>query len=215
MARPRFSTMLAFTAAGALGVGASLLGYHLIRADVAEGVYRQRLQDIAGRYENLREQYNEAVRRTAVTELLVRDGRLSVRICNAAGVVHEIPTDFNPSGEIYVDYAIVDGRLWIRRVFDAQTPPARGLLVDPALADINWDGGGATFGKAVYRSLGEGRWVVSVSGDGSLELRQAGNEPAVLSPPPRLGTFDEIDSELRRRLHDIGPGDVWKQFWGN
>ncbi|MCL4221108.1 MAG: hypothetical protein KJZ65_07035 [Phycisphaerales bacterium] len=214
MARPRFSTMLAFTAAGALGVGASLLGYHLIRADVAESVYRQRLEDIAGRYESLREQYNEAVRRTAVTELLVRDGRLSVRICNAAGVVKEIPTDFNPAGEIYVDYAIVDGRLWIRRVFDAQTPPARGLLVDPSLANIDWDGGSATFGKAVYRSLGEGRWVVSASGDGSLELRQAGKEPAVLSPPPRLGTFDEIDSELRRRLDDIGPGDVWKQFWG-
>lgn len=214
MARLRFSTMLAFTAAGALGVGSSLLGYHLIRADVAEGVYRQRLEDIAGRYESLRGQYNEAVRRTAVTELLVREGRLSVRICNAGGVVKEIPTEFNPAGEIYVDYAIVDGRLWIRRVFDAQTPPARGLLVDPSLANIDWDGASATFGKAVYRSLGEGRWVVSVSGDGSLDLRQAGHEPAVLSPPPRLGTFDEIDSELRRRLDDIGPGDVWKQFWG-
>ncbi len=215
MSRPRFSTMLAFTAAGALGVGASLLGYHLIRADLAEGVYRQRLEDIAGRYENLREQYNEAVRRTAVTELLVRDGKLSVRICNAAGVVHEIPTDYDPAGEIYVDYAIVDGRLWIRRVFDAQTPPSHGLLVDPVLANVDWDGGGATFGKAVYRSLSEGRWVVSVSGDGSLDLRQAGDEPAVLAPPPRLGSFDEIDSELRRKLDDIGPGDVWSEFWGD
>lgn len=215
MARPRFSTLIAVSAAGALGVGASLLGYHLIRADVTESVYRQRLEDVAQHYEALREQYNEAVRRTAVTELLVHDGHLSVRLRNAEGIIREIPTDFDPRNEIYVDYAIVDGRLWIRRVFDALTPPSKGLIIDPRLANLDWDDEGATFGKAVYRSLSDGRWVVTVSGDGSLGLRMAGEEPADLASPVRIGTYEEIDAELREDIANIGPTDVWREFWGD
>lgn len=215
MARPRLTTLLATSAAGALGVGAALLGYHLIRAEVTESVYRQRLEDVASQYESLREQYNDAVRRTAVTELLVHDGHLSVRIRNAAGVIKEIPTDFDPRNEIYVDYAIVDGRLWIRRVFDALTPPSKGLIIDPELAEIDWEGERATFGKAVYRSLGDGRWVVTASGDGSLGLMLAGDEPTVLSAPVPIGSFEEIHSELRDEIANIGPSDVWREFWGD
>lgn len=215
MARPRLSRIFTTSAVAALGTGAALLGYHLIRADLSESVYRQRLEEIARQYESLRDRYNEAVRRTAVTELLVRDGRLSVRIRNAAGVIREIPTDFDPRNEIYVDYAIVDGRLWIRRVFDALTPPSRGVIIDPELAQIEWDGERATFGKAVYRSLGEGRWVVTASGDGSLGLMLAGDEPTVLSPPVAIGRFEEIDAELRGRIAEIGPYDIWRQLWGD
>lgn len=215
MPRPQVTTLLALTAAVGLGVGATLMGYHLVRANLTETVYRERLEDVASRYESLRGQYNSAVRRTAVTELVVKDNELTVRIRNAAGVIRDIPTDYDPRNEIYVDYAIVDGRLWIRRVFDALTPPSRGLVIDPELAGIEWDDERATFGKAVYRSLGEGRWVVSASGDGSLGLRHAGDEDIDLVEPPRLGTYSELESELNDEIANIGPADIWRELWND
>lgn len=214
MPRLRITTVLSLSAATALGVGAALLGYHLIRAGITEAVYRERLEDVAGRYETLREQFNAAVRRTAVTELVVQDNHLTVRIRNAGGTIRDIPTDYDPRREIYVDYAIVDGRLWIRRVFDALTPPSNALVIDPELAGIDWAEDRATFGKAVYRSLGEGRWVVSASGDGSLGLRLVdANESVLLVEPPRLGTFKEMDSELKGEIANIGPADIWRELW--
>jgi hypothetical protein len=201
-------------AVGLLGSGALLLGYQLVRADLAEAVYRERLEGLASEYETLRGRYNDAVRRTAVTELVVEQGTLLVRVRNAQGVIEDIETPYDPGREIFVDYAIVDGRLWIRRVFDALTPPSKGLLIDPSLADVDWDEEGATFGKAVYRSLTEGRWVVTVSGDGSLGLMQAGLEPVRLSAPVALGSFEEMDAELRGRIAEIGMGDIWRQLWG-
>ncbi|MBX3322357.1 MAG: hypothetical protein KF757_05150 [Phycisphaeraceae bacterium] len=206
--------VLGYGSVALLGLGASLLGYQLLRADLAESVYRARLENLASEYETLRSTYNEAVKRTAVTELIVREGKLSVRIRNAGGVIEEIATPYDPKREIFVDYAIVDGRLWIRRVFDVLTPPARGVLIDPALAEIDWEQDHALYGKAVYRSLDEGRWVVTVSGDGSLGLMRAGPEPVVLSSPVQLGSFEEIDAELRGRIAQIRPGDVWREFWG-
>ena len=114
-----------------MGVSAALLvsgmagvfGYRYLRADVEAEVYRDRLRALAEEYESLRGTYNEAVRRTAVTELLVHDGRLRVRVRSVAGVLREIETPFDPRQEVYVDYVVMDGRLWIRRVFDAWTPP--------------------------------------------------------------------------------------------
>ena len=66
-----------------------------------------------------------------------------------------IPTALGPAAEIYVDYVVRDGRLWIRRVFDSETPPATAVVVDPALADIEWSAEGEAYGKAAYRALGE------------------------------------------------------------
>ena len=48
-------------------------------------VYRERLAAVASDYEELRGRFNEAVRRTAVTELVVENGALSVAIRNAGG----------------------------------------------------------------------------------------------------------------------------------
>ena len=151
---------------GVLALAVSIVGYRLLRAQVAASVYRERLEEVARAYDALRSRYNEAVRRTAVTELVVRDGRLSVRVRNAAGLIREIPTPYDPSGEIYVDFVALDGRLYIRRVFDARTPPSEGLTIDGSLAQIDWDAPGADHGKAIYRRLGEGRWVISATGNG-------------------------------------------------
>src|SRR5690606_30963413 len=163
----------------------------------------------------LRDEYNTAVARTAVTELIVEDARLSIRVRTATGAERVYPAPYDPRGEIYVDYVVVDGRLWIRRVFDAATPPSQGLVIDPALAEIDFEAPGVRAGKAVYRTLGEGRWVISVTGDGSLGLQQAsGPEPAELSPAPPVRDFDEIKDEARREAQRVGLLDAIKALYG-
>jgi hypothetical protein len=186
-----------------------LSGYQLLRTGLAADVYRARLEETVVDYEALRSQYNQAVRRTAVTELVVEDGRLSVAIRDAGGSIRSIETPFDPSREIYVDFVVLEGRLWIRRVFDDRTPPEQGVLVDPALAEIDWSGDDAAHGKAAYRALGPGRWVVSVTGDGSLGLTRASDDtPAELAPPPSLRSYEPIESELENDLGELGPAEV-------
>jgi hypothetical protein len=207
MVRWSISGLGSAVVAGTLVIVCTLVGYRFLRADVSARVYRNRLGALAGDYESLRWRYNDAVRRTAVAELLVRDGRLSVRVRTIEGVVREIETPFNPAGEVYVDYAVVDGRLWIRRVFDAATPPGLGLVIDPALASVDWEKPGATYGKAVYRTLSEGRWVVSVTGDGSLGLTRA-DEPTDLAAAPPVKDFAELTDETDARLRRMTPAEV-------
>jgi hypothetical protein len=211
-------------------VGVGAIGYRFFRADVAARVYRERLAQLARDYESLRATYNEAVRRTAVTELVVRGSTLSVRIRSDLGVIEEIHTPFDPRREVYVDYAVIDGRLWIRRVFDDRTAPGVGLLIDPRLASIDWDEGsdgaaeragagttgageGPLYGKAIYRSLGEGRWVVSVTGDGSLGLARAGDaDDVILASAPRIRDYEQMRAELDARIEAIGMGEVWRRL---
>ena len=201
----RIASLLFVLVVAIAGVGV----YRLVEARVASDIYRARLAELAQSYEALRDQYDEAVRRTAVTELVVRDGELFVSIRTAAGELHTIPTPYDPRNEIYVDYAVVDGRLWIRRVFDAATPPDEALVVDPALRRIDWEADEALHGKAAYRSLGEGRWIVTVTGDGSLGLaRVAADEPMPLAAAPRLRRFDPIEQEVRDAMGAFEPGEV-------
>lgn len=200
------------TLAGVVLVGgATVLGYHFVRAEIAADVYRRRLSELAGNYESLRQTYNEAVRRTAVTELVVRNGRLSVLVRSAAGTIDELATPFDPSREIYVDFVLIDGRLWIRRVFDSRTPPGEGLLIDPALGGIDWNSPSAAYGKAVYRRLDEGRWIVTVSGDGSLGLAKASGEPLPLVHAPEIREYDEATKQADDVVRSIGFGDVLRR----
>ena len=186
-----------------------LAGYQLLRTGLAADVYRARLEQAASDYEALRGQYNQAVRRTAVTELIVADGRVSVLIRDAGGTIRSLETPFDPAREIYVDFVVLDGRLWIRRVFDDRTPPEQGVLVDPALAEIDWSAEPAAYGKATYRALTPGRWVVSVTGDGSLGLTRASDDvPSQLVPPPPVRDYEPIESELDTALRDLGPVEV-------
>ena len=141
-----------------LGV-AGFVGYRLVQANLKADIYRDRLTALADDYDQLKQTYNRAVRKTAVTELVVRDGALSISIRTSEGVIRHIPTPFDPSGEVYIDYVVHNGRLWVRRVFDAQTPPSEGVLIEPQLAEVGWDDPALAHGKAVYRRLGEGRWI--------------------------------------------------------
>jgi hypothetical protein len=193
------------------------LGYRLVRADVTVALYEERLSEVASDYEDLRATYNDAVRRTAITELHVNDGALCVRVRTVEGVQRTIDTPFDPSGEIYVDYVVKDGRVWIRRVFDESTPPSQALVIDPVFADVDWDDASARLGKAVYRSLSEGRWVITVTGDGSLGLVKA-DDPSLrtdLVAAPEVREFDELEEEVDARVRDAGPADLWRALIGD
>ncbi len=197
-----------------LGV-AGFVGYRLIEANLKADIYRDRLTELADDYDQLRQTYNQAVRKTAVTELVVEDGALSVSIRNAEGVVKQVATPFDPSGEIYVDYVVLDGRLWVRRVFDAKTPPSEGVVVEPELAETDWDDPALAHGKAVYRRLDEGRWIVTVTGDGSLGLAKAsGAEPTNLTAVPQVRDYEPVDEQARAEVEQIGPGDVVRSLVG-
>jgi hypothetical protein len=195
-----------------LGV-AGFAGYRLLRSDIALGIYQARLGDLSRDYEKLRAQYDEVVRKTAVTELVVRDGQLRVSIRTAAGEIQTLESPFDPAKEIYVDYVLVDGRLWIRRLFDEDTPPGEGMVIDPSFVDLDWSDDGAAHGKAAYRQLGEGRWVVTVTGDGSLGLaRHDSATPVELSGPPPVRSYAPVEEEVEAVLRDLEPREVLRSL---
>jgi hypothetical protein len=210
----RLIGVLSLAVIAALGTASA---YSVARSQLAAAVYLERLEVLTQDYENLRDQFNTAVRRTAVTELLVTGNRLSVHIRTADGTTKTIPTPFDPRGEIYVDYAVVDGRLWLRRIFDAQTPPSQAMVIDPSFETVDWENSTARYGKAIYRSLGTGRWIVSVTGDGSLGLEQidpanaASDSPLVFAPEIR--DFETIEEQVRQRIDRIGWRDVVRRVF--
>lgn len=209
---------------GAFGVGFAGVGYRLVKSDVRASVYKERLAELSTEYSRVRDLYAQAIRRTAVTELLVENGKVAVRVRRADGSTETIPTPFSASGEVYVDVAVIDGRLMIRRIFDAHTPPSAAVVVDEALTEVDWTGidptgTTMTLGKAVYRTLSEGRWVVSVSGDGSLGLRRAGDADSrdaedALAPFVDLREFPPVEDAVIAAERSITFGDLWKALVG-
>lgn len=188
------------------------VGYHWASADVELDIYRDRLAGLSNDYESLRSMYNQAVRKTAVTELIVKDGRLSLAIRTIEGLDRLINTPFDPAREIYCDYVLLDGRLCIRRVYDAHTPPNQGLLIDEKLEYVDWNDPAARYGNAVYRSLGEGRWVVTVTGDGSLGLaRMDPKADLILSRPPPVHDYDQLEKQINEDLARVTVADVLKR----
>lgn len=190
-------------------------GYRLAHERLAGEVYRQRLHETAGELEDLRQRYNRAVRRSAVTELLVADGALSVVVRTPEGVLATVETEVDPSREVYVDYVVKDGRLWIRRVFDDRTAPENATVIDPSLVELDWNAASLKHGQAVYRRFGEGRWLVTVTGSGSLGLRRAGpGEELALSATPTVEPFEPADRRAERAIDAIGFGDVVRVILG-
>lgn len=194
---------------GLLVIAAAFASLRLVEAAIETEVYKERLAELGADYEALRDRYNQAVRRTAVTELWVEDGKLTVVIRTADGELKTLESPYDPSREIYVDYVVLNGRLWIRRLFDDTTAPEEGMLVDPRFVDVDWDSEGESHGKAAYRSLTPGRWVVDVTGDGSLGLTLREDDgPAQLSPPPPIRRYETIDAAVEARLDAIAPGEA-------
>ncbi len=186
----RLATIALLIVIAVAGVGV----YRTTTSQAEARRYRRKLESVGRAYQSLAQTYNEVVKKTAVTELLVEDGRVCIIVRNASGVVQKLATPFDPSGEIYVDYIVANGRLWIRRVYDEKTPPGEGMVVDASLAQINWQSAPQTYGKAVYRSLSDGRWIVTVTGDGSLGLAKY-DGPTELTTSPPIRTYEQLQAD--------------------
>jgi hypothetical protein len=214
------------------GVGLGVLfggwvGWRLVSADVQARVYRQRLAQIAGEYRTLQRDYNEAVRRTAVTELVSHEGELWVRVRSAAGDIALMKTPFDPSKEVFADFIVIDGRIWIRRVYDQATTPQDGFVVDDFIEPVLWDDPAVREGKVVYRPLSEGRWLVEVTGSGSLGLVRIGDVPAggpeelradvepELARGVPVSDFEEWLAEVDADTRSIGFGDLIDALLGS
>jgi hypothetical protein len=189
---------------------AGLATMRLANARLEANVYRARLAELTNDYELLRENYASLIRKTAVTELIVEDGALAVSIRTAEGELRRIETPYDPTEEIYVDYVVRGGRLWIRRVFDAATPPERGIVIDPELAELDWRGDpDLAYGKATYRALGEGRWIVTATGNGAIGLGVVPpDEVVTLARPPELKEYPPAPEEARDALRSLAPLEV-------
>ncbi|MEM6260122.1 MAG: hypothetical protein AAGI37_17745 [Planctomycetota bacterium] len=201
-----------------IALGAALTaGYQWAKAGVAQEIYRDRLTDLQADYQRLAEQYNQAITPRPVTELLVEDGTVCVIVRKGDGELVRVPTSFNAwEDELFVDYALVDGRLLIRRVFDEHTAARSddAVVIDPGLVEVDWEDPTIPFGKAIYRSrMADGRWVISVTGDGSLGLKQIDEDTTItLADRPEVKKFDPVDERADEAVERISVGDVWKHL---
>lgn len=186
--------------------------YQSMRSGIEADIYRQRLEALARDYQSLRSTFNEAVRRTAVTELIVHEGKLSVRVRTAAGVEQEIATPFDPSTDVYVSYIVAGGRLWVRSIYDRAAGPQGELVIDPAMADIQWTQ--EDYGLAIYRPLDEGRWIISITGGGSLGLKRLdpADQPPDLTATPPVRSYEEITAEAQQQVGSISLNDIWNRI---
>ncbi len=187
--------------------------YFYYESRLANRVYRDRLRDLSAGYNTLRDQYNLAVRKTAVTELVVDQGKLSVVVRTADGLDRTIETECDTGYPIHCDYIVMDGRLWIRRIYDDRTAPEDGKVIDPDVSDIDWSSEKVQYGKAIYKLLNDGRWVVSVTGDGSLGLARKTEDdgkPLALAPP--VQDFKEIEKTIETEVGEITFIDVLTSF---
>ena len=187
-------------------------GFQWVKTSVAREVYRDRLEGLHQEYAQLAEQYNQAITPKPVTELLVKDGRISVVIRDGTGK-QTLPTPYHADREVFVDYALIDGRLLIRRVFDEATAPRYATPIDEDLLEVDWDSPGAMYGKVIYRRLDDGRWVISVTGDGSLGLaRLDDDQHPELTARPTVREYSPVALPDSTAPEHISLGDVWRHL---
>ncbi|MEM7680364.1 MAG: hypothetical protein AAF288_00255 [Planctomycetota bacterium] len=213
--RRRFPLLKVLTLTVALPVGAMLgLGlYKGGRSAVEAEVYRDRLVEMNQRYGDLAERYTRVVKRSAVTELDVTPDSVEVVFRTPQGELSRAQTPYRAGDEVYVDFALVDGRLMIRRVFENRTAPADGVVLDEKLRELDWDGGAVRQGLAVSRELTEGRWAVTVTGNGALELGRLGplDDPA-LAAAPFVEPGEPLDEDPRVEIDSIGFFEVLRRL---
>ena len=193
-----------------------LLGaFFWVREEAVSRIYREKLDSLSTDYANLARHYNHAVRQSALTELEVTPDSVDVLIRTIDGDIRRIPTPFDPQGEIYLDYLVGNGRIWMRRIFDASTPPAEGLLIDPLWNEVDWPRAGMQYGKAIYRSLEPGIWSIQVSGNGALSLLPVDRSRLqYLEANPQIRSYEEIQTEIDQEIREIGFADI-KTLWSS
>ncbi|MEO0964943.1 MAG: hypothetical protein AAFY08_07470 [Planctomycetota bacterium] len=171
-------------------------GYQAYRQHHTVAGLREALDESRAAFDDLATDYNQAVRQTAVTELIVVDDTLTVVVKTAFGDVEAIATPYDPRREIYLDYVVIDGKVWARRVFDDLTPPGQGILIESRYGAIDWDAhADADYGKAIYRKLTPGRWAITVTGNGALGLEKVADDAEIelVEPPTVVKRFHAIE----------------------
>lgn len=194
-------------------VGLIISGYHIALFKMEADILRNRVVELHKNHTELISRYNEAVKKTAITELLVEDENLWVIIRTVDGTVEKIKTPFNPSSkqEIFCDYLVLDNRIWIRRVFDDQTSPSEGFFIENKFENINWEDPNMPVGKAIYRPLTPGRWKVTVTGGGSLGLERIDDNVEIhLASPPVVRDYSQIEEDMQAELKEVNVFDVLK-----
>lgn len=205
----RLLTFLVFVFVGAVFAG----GYALLRGHVVESIYRDKLAALASEYESLRVRYNQAVQQTAVTELVVTEEDVDVIVRGVDGILQRIDTELDPDREVHIDFVVKNGRLFIRRLYDDETAPASGQTIDPDLVGIDWQDPAVARGLTVYRGeLAPGRWVVSTTGNGALDLVPVEDDADVgLRAAPPVHTYEEVEQEIAADLQRVSAGDVLRR----
>jgi hypothetical protein len=212
----RITGLLRAGAMAALASLAAVAAYSYTKGNIAADIYRDRLRQLSDSYQDLHRQYNDVVKKTAVTELVLSGGRLSVVVRTADGVLETIPTELDPNQEVHVEYVARDGRLWIRRVYTLTEPDPAGkaraevALINPSLADLPWTKDPNLQGLSVYRKeLTPGRWVVTTTGNAALALTKLPpGQSSDLSAPPAVRDYGRIEQEVRSRLDELSVSDV-------
>lgn len=195
---------------GLLTAAVCVCGYFWAREEVASRIYRQKIESLAADYSALASQYNLAIRQSAITELQVDERSVAVLIRTVDGAVRRIETPFDPAKEIFIDYIVGRGRIWIRRIFDQSTPPESALVIDPVWDVVDWQDGDMKYGKVIYRSLSPGIWAIQVSGNGSLNLEpSAVSQADALAAAPEILSFEEIKLAMDEEVRSITIADVW------
>lgn len=196
-----------------LTVAIVLGGYFWMREEITSRIYRDKLDALASQYSALADQYNNAIRQSAITELEVTADSVAILIRTADGSVRRIPTPFRPDNELYVDYIVGNGRIWIRRVFDSSTSPGEAMVIDPVWTEVDWQSPEFSYGKAIYRTLQPGIWSIEVNGSGALTLERVdSSRVAVLQASPEIRTYEEMQIALDTEIRSIGLKDVWNLF---
>jgi hypothetical protein len=82
------------------------------------------------------------------------------------------------------------------------------VVIDPKLVGVKWDAPGAQHGKIIYRNrMTDGRWVITVTGDGSLGLKKVSDSENVeLVDRPYIKEFDPVEQNANRDVEAIGLG---------
>lgn len=191
-----------------VGILVCVLGYiawQWGRQGLAEQIYRERLGQLNEEYVELQKRYAEVLKRTAITELEVTESAVAVVLRSDAGELERFTTSLNPQKEIFIDYLVLEGRLWIRRIFDSSMAPQDAILIEPSLAGIDWEAKEHAYGKAVYRQLSPGRWQVSVTGNGALGLAKVDveGEQRVLSAVSVEIREDSWEAEAMESIDEI------------
>jgi hypothetical protein len=218
-----------------------LLGaYRFARSHVAADVYRERYEqkhqenlllrsqysELLEGYGELKDSYNDAVKKTAVTELVVyEDSSVCVAFVNSDGTEKTIETPFKMGSEIYVDFVVKEGRPFFRRIFDENTAPKKALMIDAQKQAMVWGSDKGMRGKAAYTKLDEpGRWTVTLSGNGSLDISKKlkSTPPTVLMKPPPVKEYPSMKKdypespvEVQKRVDEIGPDEVFRSLFGS